>query len=196
MSGAPPPAPRVQFPHQDALAEKWFAEAVRFLHDAYVLHQAARYAASVASSQKAAELAVKAVLILDGSLGWWDRLQQTHRPLEEIERHPILGHHRRALTQHSPQLVADVLALERLAPARSEKKDLTADDQANTEYPFFFLETDPNSGDTSVRLLGPSDYFQETQSLAHYRTARSLLTAYQAIDRTVRQWGHGLPDPL
>lgn len=33
---------------------------------------------------KAAELGVKSALIVDGSLGWWDKLQQTHKPLVEI----------------------------------------------------------------------------------------------------------------
>lgn len=90
-------APSVVFPHQDEFARKFLAEAVRHLGDARVIHRAGRYPGAITSSQKAAELAIKAVLVLEGSLGWWERLQQTHRPLEEIQNHPVLTHHFQSL---------------------------------------------------------------------------------------------------
>jgi hypothetical protein len=46
-----------------------------------------RYAAAITSAMKAAELGVKAVLILDGSMGWWEKMQQTHTPLDDMRHH-------------------------------------------------------------------------------------------------------------
>lgn len=48
-----PGSPSVSFPHQDEFARKFFAEAVRHLDDARVLHRARRYPGSITSSQKA-----------------------------------------------------------------------------------------------------------------------------------------------
>jgi hypothetical protein len=123
---------RVAFPHQDELARKFFAEALRHLGDARILHRERRYPGAVTCSMKAAELAIKAVLIVDGSLGWWDKIQQTHKPLEEIKNHPVLTHHYQRLRSHNPALIVGVTALEQLAPSRPETKGYKFETQANT----------------------------------------------------------------
>jgi len=187
--------PSVRFPHQYEFARKFFGEAVRHLGDARVLHQAGRYPGAITSSQKAAELAIKAVLMLEGSLGWWERLQQTHRPLEEIQSHPVLTHHVQGLRNHSATLVTGITALERLAPSKPDVKEFKVETQANTEYPFFYLLRAAGSPVTS-HLDGPSDYFTEFESQDHFRTAHELLSAYKALYVQVRSWKHRLPRPL
>jgi hypothetical protein len=193
---APPGSlPCVGFPHQDEFARKFFLEVVRHLGDARVLHRAGRYPGSITSSQKAAELAIKAVLMLEGTLGWWDRLQQTHRPLEEAQHHPVLTHHVQELRNHSSTLIAGITALEKLAPSKPDVREFRVETQANTEYPFFYL-LKPGGGPVTSHLDGPSEYFTDTESLEHYRTAHELLTAYQSLHAQVRMWKHRLPRPL
>ena len=198
VPGAPAGTPGVTFPHQDEFARKFFGEAARHLGDARILHQSARYPGAITSSQKAAELAIKAVLVLEGALGWWDRLQQTHRPLEEIQNHAVLTHHFQALHNHSPTLIAGVNALERLASSRPDVKKFEFETQVNTEYPFFYLlkPAAGATGPTTSHFEGPSDYFTGAESLDHYSTAHELLTAYQALYPKVRAWRHRLPRPL
>lgn len=88
-----PPSHRPAFPRAEEYARCFFAEAVRHLVDASVQHRAGRYPAAITSSMKAAEMAIKAVLILEGSLGWWDRLQATHQPLTDVRQHPVHKYH-------------------------------------------------------------------------------------------------------
>jgi hypothetical protein len=145
---------------------------------------------------KAVELAIKAVLIVDGGLGWWERLLQTHKPLNEIKNHDILGYHFRALEQHDRALVGKVVAMETLAPTRPDQKSFSFESQVNTEYPFFYLRQDPAGGDPTAHLEGPRDYFDQSQSEDHYRTAHRLLTAYQILHAAVGAWGQRLPKPL
>ena len=196
--GSPAGTPRVAFPHADEFARKFFVEAVRHLGDARVLHKARRYPGAITSSQKAAELAIKAVLVLEGALGWWDKLQQTHRPLEEIQNHAVLTHHFQQLQNHGPTLIAGVTALERLAPARPEKKEFRFETEVNTEYPFFYLRRPAagTTGPTTSHFQGPSEYFTEAESLEHYRTAHELLKVYQGLYLQVRRWKPRLPKPL
>src|SRR5690242_16661223 len=104
-SPVPPPPPRPAFPNQDAYARKFFGEAARHLGDAWILHREGRYPAAITSSMKAAELGLKAVLIVEGSMGWWDQLQRTHKPLDEIRQHPVLKHVYQELEQHDPALI-------------------------------------------------------------------------------------------
>jgi hypothetical protein len=186
-----------RFPSKDEYARKFFVEARRHLEDARILHQAARYPAAITSSMKAAEIAIKAVLILEGSLGWWEKLQQTHEPFNEIRQHALLKYHSRALEQHSPTLIAGLTALEKLAPSRPDKGPLTFETQANTEYPFFYLQPPAASGaeDTGHRV-GPAEYFTEAESLKHYRTAHELMAVYQMLHAEVAAWGVGLPAAL
>jgi AbiV len=191
-SGPPPPA----FPPAGEYARKFFGEAVRHLEDASILHSARRYPAAISCSMKAVELAIKAVLILEGSLGWWEKLQQTHQPLTDIEKHPVHKYHFEGLQRHSPSLVADVKAIEKLAPARPGAGPLTLETQANTEYPFFYVAPTSAGGPDSAHLVGPSEYFTETESESHYRTAHELLTAYRGLYAAVTAWGFALPGPL
>lgn len=191
-----PPALPVVFPQHQDLARKFFSEAVRHLGDARVLHQARRYPGSIASSMKAAELGLKSVLIVDGSLGWWDRLQQTHKPLDEIRTHDVLKYHYQALEQHSLALITAVAALERLAPSRPDAKSFSLETQANTEYPFFYLDPSAAGGPPTAHLVGPSEFFTDTYSLEHYRTAYELLTTYRVLYAPVRAWKLHIPRPL
>ena len=142
---------------------------------------------------KAAELGIKAALIVDGSLGWWDKLQQTHKPLDEIKAHGVLKFHHESLQQYNRTLVTAVAALEKLVPSRPDIQKFSAETEANTEYPFFYLEQSTAGAPTTSHLVGPSEYFAETDSRDHYRTARELLTAYQALYPQIRAWKHRLP---
>lgn len=193
-SGTPP----VAFPHQDEFARKFFAEAVRHLGDARLLNRAGRYPGAITSCQKAAELAIKAVLALEGTLGWWERLQQTHRPLEEVQNHVVLTHHFQALQRYSSTLTTGVKALELLSPSRPDVKEFKFETQVNTEYPFFYLLQPVGNapGSTTSHFEGPGEYFICAESPEHYRTAHELLTAYQALYATVRSWKLRLPRPL
>lgn len=184
------------FPQADELARKFFQEAVRHLGDARVLHRRKRYPGAITSSMKAAELGVKAALIVDGSMGWWDKLQQTHKPLDEIKTHGVLKFHHEALQQHNRTLITAVAALERLVPSRPDTQKFGAETEANTEYPFFYLEQSTAGASTTSHLVGPSEYFAETDSRDHYRTARELLIAYQALYPQIRAWKHRLPRVL
>jgi hypothetical protein len=189
----PPP---VAFPRPDELARKFFEEAVRHLGDARVLHRAKRYPGAITSTMKAAELGIKAALILDGSLGWWDKLQQTHKPLEDIRNHGVLKFHYQALLQHDPTLITNVAALEKLVPTRPDVQKFSAETEANTEYPFFYLEQSTAGAPTVSHLVGPSEYFTETDSKDYYRAARELLMAYRTLYSQIAAWGIRLPRPL
>src|SRR5207244_342536 len=107
------------FPSTDDWARALFREAARHLDDARTLHLAARHAAAIASTLKAAELGLKSVLVLDGALGWWDRLHTTHTPLGDISGHQILRRHADRLQAHQTTLPARIRDLEALAPGRS-----------------------------------------------------------------------------
>ena len=193
---APTPPPRPAFPSQDIYARKFFVEAVRHLEDARILHAAGRYPAAITSSMKAAELGLKGVLILEGSMGWWDQLQRTHKPLDEIRQHSVLKHVLQDLELHDAALITGVTAMEKLAPARPDAKSFTLETQANTEYPFFYLQPAPAGGPDTAHLAGPSEYFTEPESLTHYRTGHALLTACEALYTPVAHWSLSLPDPL
>jgi hypothetical protein len=77
-------------------------------------------------------------------------------------------------------------------------RELKQEDEANTEYPFFYLQK-PATGTTGPAVAyfqGPSEYFTAAASLDHYRTAHELLLAYRALYPQVRAWRHRLPRPL
>jgi HEPN domain-containing protein len=197
---APPgvtPSQRIAFPHQDEYAREFFGEAVRHLEDARTLHRMKRYAEAITSAMKAAELGVKAVLILDGSMGWWEKLQQTHTPLDDMRHHPVLKYHYQRLEQHDHGvLVADVMLLEKLVPSRPGAGSLDLATQENPEYPFFFLDPGHSGVPPSSHLVGPRHHFTETDSTEHYRTARRLLGVYQTLYPQVKAWKHRLPKPI
>jgi len=143
---------------------------------------------------KAAELGIKAALILDGSLGWWDKLLQTHRPLTDIKFHAVLKSHYAALENHDPALVASVTTLEKLVPSRAGGGNFDPDTEANPEYPFFYIAT--SAGTPTSHLVGPSQYFTDTDSAKHFQAARRLLTAYRVLYPQVRAWRIRLPGPV
>lgn len=197
MSGVPPPSPqRPQFPSPDEYAREFFKEAVRHLEDAYLLHEAKRYPAAITSSLKAAELSIKAALILEGSLGWRGDLQQTHQPLMKIENHPVLKYHAEWLDQQRPGLKAGITTIEKLAPGKPGAGQLTREDQANTEYPFFYLQPSSPGDSVAAHLVGPSEHFTEPASLDHYRRAHELLTLYMDHHSKIKAWSLTLPSPL
>jgi hypothetical protein len=82
--------PSPSFPHSSILARTFFEEGIRHLEDAHILHKSQRYPAAIASAMKAAEFGVKSVIILDGAMGWWDKMFTTHSPLSDINALPFL----------------------------------------------------------------------------------------------------------
>jgi len=195
MSAPFPPA-RPAFPDRDVYAHAFFSEAIRHLEDASVLHHAGRYAGAITSALKGAELGIKAALILEGAMGWWDRLQQTHKPLEEIRGHPVLKHHFDMLEQQQPLLTVKVVAMEKLAPARPDAKSFSFETQANTEYPFFYLQAEPATRVDTAHLARPSEYFSQSDSLSYLRAVHELLTAYQTLIPAIAAWGCSVPPPV
>ncbi len=98
-----------------------------------------------------------------------------------------------ALQQHDPALITAVVALEKLVPSRPDIQKFSAETEANPEYPFFYLEQSTAGAPTTSHLVGPSEYFTETDSRDYYRTAHELLTAYQALYPQIKAWKHRLP---
>ena len=130
------------FPEKEAFYHAFFAEAARHLEDARILHEAGRYPASITSSMKATELGMKCVFILDGALGWWDKLFTSHKPFEEAKTHVILKHHVEALFKANAALEAGTQRLERLVPNQPGKQNFEIEKEANSEYPFVSEEAD------------------------------------------------------
>lgn len=183
--------PRDGFPAPVLVARAFFEEGVRHLEDAQTLHTLSRYPASIASAMKAAEFGIKAILILDGALGWWDKMFITHSPLSDISRLPPFDHHVVTLSNYSQTLVLDMKAMENLVPAKpSGAFDIEA--QQNPEYPFLSYEA--KSG--TFALNTPSIHFGEPDSKKYYNTAHELLTAITAQYATVGVWGVALPNSL
>ncbi len=149
---------RPEFPNGSVLARSFFEEGIRHLEDARTLHQSDRYPAAIASAMKAAELGVKAIIILNGAMGWWDKIFMTHSPLSDINNLSIFQHHVIALTSYKGTLVAEVIGMEKLAPARpSGSFDIEV--QKNPEYPFLSYHSDLATGSGDFRLIKPSAHF-------------------------------------
>lgn len=183
--------PRTGFPDHTPFAQAFFEEGVRHLEDAQILHRAGRYPAAVASAMKAAEFGVKAVLILDGAMGWWDKMFTTHSPLGDISNLPPFDYHLVLLTAYNKTLVQDVKYMEKLSPAKPGGSfDIEA--QQNPEYPF--LSYAP--GSSTFALSKPSTHFAEADSRKYYNTAQDLLTAITTQYATVGDWGIALPEAL
>jgi hypothetical protein len=195
MSSPSPMAPPT-FPSQEEFARTLLVEALRHLEDARVLHHAARLPASVTSAMKAAEIGSKSVLILDGAMGWWEKLLSTHAPLNEIAGHPVLRRHHSTLAQYDAKLLGDAKEMERLAPTRPGAGAFEIRAEANPEYPFPSVEEDASSGMLRVRLHEPAQHFTEADSRHSYGVARDLLAAFQALYPGIQAWGFTLPDPL
>ena len=187
------PLPRPEFPTGEALARSFFEEGIRHLEDAGVLHQAQRYPAAIASAMKAAEFAVKTVVILNGAMGWWDKIFLTHSPLNDMDRpdKPFFQHHITTLNTYNTTLVRAVKEMEALSPAKPGGS-YDVETQQNPEYPFLSHEL----GSGAFVLIKPSTHFGETSSRKYYNTAQDLLTAITTQYATVGGWGLTLPASL
>jgi len=187
--------PRPEFPSGGVLARVFFEEGIRHLEDANALHQACRFPAAIASAMKAAELGVKAMIILNGAMGWWDKVFMTHSPLGDISSLLIFRHHVVALTGYKRTLVADVIDMERLAPARPGGA-YDINEQKNPEYPFLSYHPNPAEDSGAFRLGRPSTHFVQSDSTKYYNTAQDLLTAVASQYVTIGGWGLALPAAL
>ncbi len=187
-----------QFPEDDALGRAFFEESIRHLEDARVLHEAGRYPAAITSAMKAAELAIKCVVVLGGALGWWDKIFSTHSPLSAISdsrTFPYFQYHIVALGQKDKTLVAEIKKMEKLAPL-SPSGPYSLDDQQNPEYPFLSYQTASEGVPAELRLNKPSTHFTQFDSRKYYSTAQDLLTAVAAQYATVGGWGLAVPPAL
>ena len=189
-------APFAGFPEKEPFAHAFFAEAARHLEDARILHKAQRYPASITSSMKAAELGMKCVFILDGALGWWDKLFASHKPFEDAKTHVILLYHAETLFKANASLKAGTQRLERLVPNQPGKQNFDPEKEENTEYPFVSVEYDNQNGRACVRVNEPRLYFDSSKSEDLYRIARDVLTAVQAAYPPVAAWQIVLPPAL
>lgn len=134
---------QAQFPDKNALARALFEEGIRHLDDACILHIGQRYPAAIASAMKAAELGVKTIVVLDGALGWWDKIFMTHSPITEIKPVPFFQHHIKTLESYvrtsgsqRQTLIGDVMEMEGLAPTRPGAQRYEVEREKNPEYPF------------------------------------------------------------
>lgn len=173
-----------------------FAEGIRHLEDARLLHEAQRYAAAIASATKAAELGIKTVIILDGALGWWGKTFTTRSPLTDVKGLPIFRHHVVMLEEYRSTLIREVVELEGLAPTRPGAKAFDIELERNPEYPFLSHKVDPATGAGEFRLDPPSSYFVEADSRRYYNTAQDLMMAVAAQYATVGGWGIVIPNPV
>ena len=180
--------PLTGFPEKEPFARAFFAEAARHLEDARILHTAQRYPASITSSMKAAELGMKCVFILDGALGWWDKLFTSHKPFEDAKTHVILSHHAEALFKANAALKAGTQRLERLIPNQPGKQNFDPEKEENPEYPFVSVEFDNQSRRDYVRVNEPRFYFDSDKSKDLYRIAREVLETIQAAHPAVAAW--------
>ena len=188
-------SPQPRFPKEGDLARAFFEEGVRHLEDAHILYEASRHPAAIASAMKAAEFGVKAILVLDGAMGWWDKIFTTHSPLSDMDNFPIFRHHIVTLGGHRATLVVDVKEMEKLAPARpGGSYDIEV--QKNPEYPFLSYQSNPATNSGEFHLDKPSEHFKGTDSKRYYNTAQDLLTAAATQYATIGSWAITIPGPL
>jgi len=192
--------PHPEFPSSEVLARSFFEEGIRHLEDARALHQTQRFPATIASALKAAEFGVKAVIILDGAMGWWDGIFATHTPLSTVDNQrdkPFFQHHITALNNYEGPLIKKntlvtlVKAMEKLVPTKPGGS-YDIESQQNPEYPF--LSYEPSS--SMFALVKPSTHFGEADSKKYYNTAQSLLTALTTQYAIIGGWGLSLPVSL
>lgn len=188
--------PQAQFPDKNTLAQALFGEGVRHLEDAQVLHNAQRYPAAIASAMKAAELGVKTMVVLDGALGWWDKIFTTHTPLSDIKAVDFFRHHVNKLESYSRTLVADVEEMERLAPTRPGAQRYQVEREKNPEYPFLSYTAVFSADMGQFRLDTPSSFFTKDDSYKYSNTAQELLNAITTQYTDVAQWQLTLPKSL
>ena len=175
--------PRPEFPADGLLARCFFEEGIRHLEDAKILHGAQRFPGAIASAMKAAEFGIKTVVVLDGAMGWWEKI--------------FFQHHIEALNDYEgpsttkKTLVTLVKAMENLAPARpGGSYDIEA--QQNPEYPFLSFDV----ASSTFVLVKPSTHFRGDDSRKYGNTAQDLLTAITTQYVTVSGWGLTIPGSL
>jgi hypothetical protein len=171
-----------------------FEEAIRHVQDSYVLHRHRRHAASIASSLKSVEAALKSLLMMDASATLIPDLFQTHRVFQAIilEYDVFKTTHLAMIEAFDSDLRRRIIDIERLHPARPSAKSTGVADSANAEYPFFEAASPSGASSSAVttRVQTPGSYFRRADSARHLRTARRLLTALQAIYPDIADWGH------
>lgn len=192
LPATPPALPLPLFPSQEEWARSLFEEGARHLKDAWTLHTAARHAASIASAAKAAELGVKAVLVLDGAMGWFDALLTSHAPLTNIKGHRALRRHYEQLHRYDQNLARQVEELEQLAPGKPGAGSFEEGREQNPEYPFVAVSVD-STGTRLSRLHRPELYFDAGRSQECYGVARHFLMALQDLYPEVAAWSVALP---
>ncbi len=185
-----------EFPSTTTLSRASFEEGVRHLEDACILHKAGRYPAAIASAMKAAEFSVKSIVMLDGAMGWWDKVFTTHSPFTDINSLPMFDHHIKKIATPDKTLGSDIIAMEALAPARpGGAYDIKA--QQNPEYPFLsYHKATPAAPSDEFRLNKPSTHFGEDESKKNYNIAQKLLTAVAAQYAVIGGWNIAIPEAL
>ncbi len=94
---------------------------------------------------KSAELALKSALILEGAMGLYEKIFNTHKPLTDIKNHPLLGHIHHNLGQYRKRLPQNIEEVELLEPTLYTKVSPNPTNKANTTYPFFRIHQEENS---------------------------------------------------
>jgi len=122
---------------------------------------------------KSAELALKSALILEGAIGLYEKIFNTHKPLTDIKNHPLLGHIHHNLGQYRKKLPQNIEEVELLEPTLYTKVSPNPTNKANTTYPFLTLGQD-TSGRKFARLVSPQSRFLEADSRKYYRFAHEL----------------------
>lgn len=180
----------VEYPSSGDLSKAFYMEAIRHLEDAAVLLDNLRYAASITSSMKAAELAVKAAAIKANAFGFWSDLFKKHNPVTAMDSHTILKGLVDEINGSVPLLSGRIKEMEKLEP-----KEMKAgqSEEINTEYPFLRAQT---GGRRRAAIIeSPQAYFGETDAITHYSSARDLIDLLPRLRRSMSSWRSPLPGP-
>ncbi len=180
------------YPNMEVFARAMFGEAIRHLEDAHILHQAGRLPGAITSSMKSAELGFKAVLILEGTFGWWENVITSHSPVSDAGGHPVLN---QVVSRFSPAVVSLVKEMELLSPSKIGKKAFGSQnqnrDERNPEYPFVLFDQVNASWGT------PTSSFVDPRVSHNYcEAARDLLGEVVLLYASASQWGLVLPTAL
>jgi len=183
------PASSVGFPDRLTYGEAFFREAARHCWDAKILFDNGSYAGCVSACLKGVELGTKTLAILDGGVGWWRKVHESHEPMTAVKTHPLLKGRFDALESHRVGLPAEVMVLERLNPGKPGSGDIQELDQANPEYPFVFVEGSP----PHATLTLPSLYFTMDLTKRRFNLTVELLAAIASVEAQVGSWNVALP---
>ena len=184
------------YPNMEVFAQAMFGEAIRHLEDAHILHEAGRLPGAITSSMKSAELGFKAVLILEGSFGWWENVTTSHSPVSDASGHPVL---KQVVSRFSPGVISLIKEMELLSPAKIGKKafgnpnqqNQQNRDERNPEYPFVVFDQ------INVYWGTPTASFVDPRvSRDYYEATRDLLTGIASQYTAVGGWGLTIPNAL